>query len=328
MTSQGVRIKIDTESHIRPLNPGRDMPAVLDLIELGFQKELDPQGWKMLKQMRRLYQPGHPAQALYGAGSDTAGFVWIESDRIVGNLSLRHAQPSRTQGRLIGNVVVHPDHRGRGIGRALMERALEAARSNHARWVGLEVRADNAVACTLYRHLGFRVVGITRHFVRPKALPWPRYPAPDRKWRRAGKRDSARWKQLATLIHPYDQRLVLEVRAGVYEFGGLEKWLNLWLSRRQEKAWIYPTDAGNVAMATHLETEMRYHFHSWEVLMHPELGEEGVRELIARCVADTRRYPPWPTITIVPDQPPLIDGLTEIGFRLHRTLQQMILDLA
>ena len=113
-------------SHIMPVNPAQDMPAVLDLIELGFKDELDPQGWKMLHQMRRIYRPGLLSYVLPATPLNTSGFIWVEDGQIVGNLSLRHAMPRSTQGRMIGNVVVHPDYRGQGIGRALMEEAIEA----------------------------------------------------------------------------------------------------------------------------------------------------------------------------------------------------------
>jgi len=44
------------------------------------------------------------------------------------------------------NVAVHPDRRGRGFGRLLLEGTLGEARSSRARIVYLEVRAGNVVA--------------------------------------------------------------------------------------------------------------------------------------------------------------------------------------
>lgn len=50
---------------------------------------------------------------------------------------------------------VHPDARGSGLGRRLLE-ALEAeALSRDVEVLGLEVRADNRVALGLYRRMGF-----------------------------------------------------------------------------------------------------------------------------------------------------------------------------
>ncbi|CAM3603350.1 GNAT family N-acetyltransferase [Halomonas lysinitropha] len=51
---------------------------------------------------------------------------------------------------------VHPDARGSGLGRRLLE-ALEAeAQARDAEVLGLEVRVDNRVALGLYRRMGFR----------------------------------------------------------------------------------------------------------------------------------------------------------------------------
>lgn len=52
-------------------------------------------------------------------------------------------------------IAVDPDRRGAGIGRALMETALEQLTAAGARSVHLEVRRDNVPARRLYDRLGF-----------------------------------------------------------------------------------------------------------------------------------------------------------------------------
>ncbi|MGC9348737.1 MAG: GNAT family N-acetyltransferase [Anaerolineae bacterium] len=314
-------------SHIRPLDPLRDMPAVLDLIEIGFKDELDPQGWKMLSQMRQLYQPGLLGKIIYHPGLGTQGFVWVQDGRIVGNLSLRHAQPRSGRGLLIGNVVVHPDYRQQGVGRALMEHAIAAARRENAPWIGLEVRADNAVASTLYDHLGFKSVGIVKHLLRPKDLRWPHSVRPQADWRRSTSKDSASWLHLANLVYDHDQKKVLEIRAGLYDFEGLDKLLERLIKRQREKAWVSESPSGAVLLGAHAQTDRRYHFHVWDLLMHPDTGLAGAHEVVARAIAGTRQFPAWPVVVLVPDLPPLLEALKSAGFQPHRTLQQMILYL-
>jgi hypothetical protein len=41
----------------------------------------------------------------------------------------------------------------------------------------------------------------------------------------------------------------------------------------------------------------------------------------------SKRFPHWATITLVADQEPLVAALEEVGFHLHRTLLQMVLEL-
>ncbi|MDX9911825.1 MAG: GNAT family N-acetyltransferase [Phycisphaerales bacterium] len=66
---------------------------------------------------------------------------------------LRQHRESRS-GRIY-SVGVHPDARGRGVGRALVERTIGALRDMGAKRVYLEVRAGNEPAIRLYERLGF-----------------------------------------------------------------------------------------------------------------------------------------------------------------------------
>lgn len=56
-------------------------------------------------------------------------------------------------------IVVRPDHRRRGAGRALLERIVGHVREHGARGLFLEVGADNPAALGLYRQMGFRPTG-------------------------------------------------------------------------------------------------------------------------------------------------------------------------
>ena len=69
----------------------------------------------------------------------------------------------------INNVAVRPDHRGKGIGRALVEAALDHGRATGVRTALLEVRRSNASAQRLYLSLGFTEVGERpRYYTHPQ----------------------------------------------------------------------------------------------------------------------------------------------------------------
>ena len=60
---------------------------------------------------------------------------------------------------LLANVAVHPDHRGAGLGRALMALAeTEALRHGH-RELRLSTHVDMPETVQLYAHLGWKETG-------------------------------------------------------------------------------------------------------------------------------------------------------------------------
>ena len=62
------------------------------------------------------------------------------------------------------NITVSPAWQGRGLGRILLERAFQIARNFSAPAVLLEVRPSNPHALAVYRHVGFRQIGIRKNY--------------------------------------------------------------------------------------------------------------------------------------------------------------------
>ncbi|QYJ08589.1 GNAT family N-acetyltransferase [Qipengyuania flava] len=62
-------------------------------------------------------------------------------------------------------IAVHPEARGKGLGRALIERFVEGASASGAEQVFLEMRANNP-AESLYRACGFAPIGRRRDYYR------------------------------------------------------------------------------------------------------------------------------------------------------------------
>ena len=105
------------------------------------EKTCFPQPWPFSAFERFLGEPGF---LVADDGERVVGYV-------VSNLVPNH-------GRDIGHVkdlAVHPDARGRGVGRTLLERALVSLSIDGASLVKLEVREGNDPALSLYRDVGF-----------------------------------------------------------------------------------------------------------------------------------------------------------------------------
>lgn len=66
----------------------------------------------------------------------------------------------------INTVAVHPDHRGRGYARRLLEHVFAEVVPQGARRATLEVRRSNIVAVGLYTSMGFRTESVRREYYR------------------------------------------------------------------------------------------------------------------------------------------------------------------
>jgi predicted N-acetyltransferase YhbS len=97
-----------------------DAPAREALLDIAYGAE------RHRKPSCRLRQGRKPADGL--------SLIAVERGRVIGTVRLWHVEAGRGRpALLLGPLAVHPDHRSRGIGAALMQRALaEAAQRGHA----------------------------------------------------------------------------------------------------------------------------------------------------------------------------------------------------
>jgi len=88
--------------------------------------------------------PNHAFQIARDETGEELGFVWV---------GVAPGIPADTC--LLFDIYVHEAHRGRGLGRAILERMFDSLKADGIRNVGLYVRADNGPARALYKKLGF-----------------------------------------------------------------------------------------------------------------------------------------------------------------------------
>jgi GNAT superfamily N-acetyltransferase len=85
---------------------------------------------------------------------------------LVGTVQLVHAWPPNSQHRAeVAKLLVHRRARGRGVGRALMERLEEEARANGKTLLVLDTVSERA-ADRLYDRLGWTRLGTVRGYAR------------------------------------------------------------------------------------------------------------------------------------------------------------------
>ena len=78
----------------------------------------------------------------------------------------------RTTVARVYSLAARPEARGQGVGAALLEAAVGAARRHGCRALRLEVRTDNAAAISLYERLGYERIGSYRHYYEDGADAW------------------------------------------------------------------------------------------------------------------------------------------------------------
>ena len=176
MLATPITLKQTSRSGPRPINLSRDVPQVLRLLDVTFGPLLDGQGRRLLNERMNLSynMPFQMRFSMFTRGF-IPGFIWEEEDQIVGNISLLE---SKVTGRyLIANVAVHPNHRQQGLGRGLMQEAIDHIQQQGGREILLQVEHDNTTAIPLYDSLGFDTLGTMNRWVttierlRPLAEP-------------------------------------------------------------------------------------------------------------------------------------------------------------
>ncbi len=103
-----------------------------------------PGARKLAERMRRLLADGQTIVLLAGPGPD--------------GLAVLRFRPAIFTDALecyLAELYVVPDHRGRGLGRALMEAAIDVARREGADHMELGTSEDDVAARSLYESLGF-----------------------------------------------------------------------------------------------------------------------------------------------------------------------------
>lgn len=101
--------------------------------------------------------------------TDAEIFVADDGGRVVGELGIEVAG----YGVAEFGMMVATDGRGRGIGSALLQAAIDWARQHGAHKVALQVWPHNEAAIALYRKFGFEEEGrLRRHYPRQNGELW------------------------------------------------------------------------------------------------------------------------------------------------------------
>ncbi len=90
----------------------------------------------------------------FGQAAFAAFGLWLKT-QLVAYISIYHIHDDFE----ILNIAVHPDERGKGYGRRVLQMALQIALKMGMKSVVLEVRRSNYIAISLYESSGFTLTG-------------------------------------------------------------------------------------------------------------------------------------------------------------------------
>ncbi len=80
-----------------------------------------------------------------------------ENDKIVGSMCLMVYTIPSTKKAFIEDVVVSAEARGKGYGKAMIEKAIEMAKAKGVKYIELSSNPKRIAANALYKKLGFKV---------------------------------------------------------------------------------------------------------------------------------------------------------------------------
>jgi len=308
---------------IRKLDLARDLNAVADLIELCFPIHQDPDGMTYVKEMRNTAQNvrlmGSLAHHPDLGPSRTAGFVWEEDGRILGNLSLIPLKKEGRRVHLIANVAVHPDYRRRGIARKLTQRALAYLVRHGESQVWLQVRDDNQPAVDLYQSLSFvEQAARTTWRIRPGEINTGLIPVPDElSMRRRMGDDWLHQRDWLEETYPPVIRWNLPVNFRRFEPGILQAFTNF-MEGAHFKHWVVTLDGKCQGVITWQRVES-FANNLW--LAFPAETEEAFLLWALNTVC--RRLPGRHPLSVDYPRGCFEKGFRDLGFTFFRTLVWM-----
>jgi ribosomal protein S18 acetylase RimI-like enzyme len=318
---------------LRPMDPTRDLGIVANLIASAFADELDERGQAALREMR--WMARLTPLVWWWSQADPSfrdafnGFVWEEpapgtggSRQIVGNVNLNRAPGNRNRW-IICNVVVLDEYRGRGIGRRLMEAAIDEAEQIGASGVVLQVHRDNPRALGLYTDMGFREASGEVDLQLDQVGSVAFLDAPGYEIRRWSPADGQAVLELARHAIPDTQQWIRPVRAEEYRLDWLLR-LGRWISDLASGRRSYRLTAlkdGKLVATMVVTAVNRGDAHRLVLLVHPNHRGNVEAAIVSRALYMLASAPQRPVkIAASVEAESTLKALRDYGFKEQRTL--------
>lgn len=266
---------------IRAIRLREDLKQIADLIELCFAPNIDPEGRDYIRNIRQTATnfggliPEHSTPET--STLPFHGYVCVDGSRIIGNLTLILLRNREPGSYFIANVAVHPDYRGKGIGRRLTERGIRHVREHQGKQIFLQVREDNEVAVQLYRNHGFeetcrRTMWIYRPTNPPSISLHPEIQVAARQ-----KEDWSQQRMWLQDLYPRDIQWNLPFRLEKIE-PNFYNWINRFVLGEYQRSWSAHSHSKLIGTAT-VEKSSDVYDYCW-LASSPSLEDAAVQALL------------------------------------------------
>ena len=252
-------------SRIRAIRLREDLKQIADLIELCFFPNIDADGREYIQHIRQTANnfSGFILENTTPENSSLPfhGYVWVEKDRIIGNITLIPLRNKDKGSYFVANIAVHPDFRGRGIGRQLTERAIRHVGEHQGRQVYLQVRDDNETAINLYRNLGFEEISRRTTWIFHPASAPDTHLQPAVKVTSRYKEDWDQQRHWLDALYPKEIRWNIPFRLEKME-PSASNWFYRFLNGEMQRTWAARKASRLIGTAT-LERSSEQHDYLW-----------------------------------------------------------------
>ena len=139
------------EKHHKMALNNKHLPGRIDCSQVVRLTEND------LGQMLQLYEEAYPSNWFDSRMLQTEQYFGIKIENRLVSAAGIHVYSEKYRVAALGNVVTHPDYRGKGFGTSVTARLCQSL-SENVNHIGLNVKADNTIAIALYEKLGFGII--------------------------------------------------------------------------------------------------------------------------------------------------------------------------
>ena len=140
---------------LRPITAA-EFPAFVAASKAGYAEGIELHGGQTRVAARQKAEADFPAVLPLGLDTPGHSIFIVEADgSAVGRLWLAEREMAGRRVLYVYDISIHPEHQGRGYGRAAMRLAEDEARSRGIDRIDLNVFGGNDVARRLYRSLGY-----------------------------------------------------------------------------------------------------------------------------------------------------------------------------